>query len=82
MARVVRLTEQQLTGLVQNILNMALNPNKSSSTTDSESSDTSVDSSDEDLSSDDGKSKETLLGKISAKGQELLNNRIFYLPFN
>ena len=77
MARVVRLTEQQLTGLVQNILNMALNPNKSSSTTDSESSDTSVDSSDEDLSSDDGKSKETLIGKISAKGQELLNNRIF-----
>jgi len=77
MARVVRLTEQQLTGLVQNILNMALNPNKSSNTTDSESSDTSVDSSDEDLSSDDGKSKETSIGKISAKGQELLNNRIF-----
>jgi hypothetical protein len=69
MARVVRLTEQQLTGLLQNILKMAFNPNKSSSTDDSNSA-SSTDSGD-DTSSD------TSIGNVSAKGQALLDNPTF-----
>ena len=70
MARVVRLTEQQLTGLLQNILSMAFNPNKSSSTT------STTDSTDSGDSFDDAP-KNTSIGKVSAKGQALLNNPIF-----
>ena len=70
MARVVRLTEQQLTGLLQNILSMAFNPNKSSSTT------STTDSTDSGDSFDD-KPKDTSIGKVSAKGQALLNNPTF-----
>jgi hypothetical protein len=69
MARVVRLTEQELTGLVQDIINMALNPSKSSST----SSDGSTDSGDE----IEDETKDTSIGKVSAKGQELLNDPTF-----
>lgn len=65
MGRVVRLNEQEFAGLINNILNMALNPNKTSTT--------STDSSD----GDENSSGSTSLGKISAKGQELLNNPIF-----
>lgn len=68
MARVLRLTEQQLTGLIQNILNMALNPSKSSS-----SSENSIDSGDD----FEDNPKDTSIGKVSAKGQALLNNPIF-----
>ena len=69
MARVVRLTEQQLTGILKDILKMALNPNKSSSTDDSNSA-SSTDSGD-DTSSD------TSIGNVSAKGQALLDNPTF-----
>ena len=65
MARVVRLTEQQLTGILKDILKMAFNPNKSSSTDDSNSSST-TDSGDN-----------TSIGKVSAKGQALLDNPTF-----
>lgn len=65
MGRVVRLTEQELTGLLQNILKMAFNSNKPSS-------DIEVDSVDSDNVTDD-----TSIGKVSAKGQELLNNPTF-----
>lgn len=65
MGRVVRLNEQEFAGLINNILNMALNPNKTSTT--------STDSSD----GDENSSGSTSLGKISAKGQELLNNPTF-----
>lgn len=68
MARVLRLTEQQLTGLIQNILNMALNPSKSSS-----SSENSIDLGDD----FEDNPKDTSIGKVSAKGQALLNNPIF-----
>ena len=70
MARVVRLTEQQLTGLLQNILSMAFNPNKSSSTTSTKDSTDSGDSFDD-------TPKDTSIGKVSAKGQALLNNPTF-----
>ena len=70
MARVVRLTEQQLTGLLQNIFGMAFNPNKSSSTT------STTDSTDSGDSFDDTP-KDTSIGKVSAKGQALLNNPTF-----
>jgi hypothetical protein len=69
MARVVRLTEQQLTGILKDILKMAFNPNKSSSTDDSNSA-SSTDSGD-DTSSD------TSIGNVSAKGQVLLDNPTF-----
>ena len=69
MARVVRLTEQQLTGILKDILKMAFNPNKSSSTDDSNSA-SSTDSGD-DTSSD------TSIGNVSAKGQALLDNPTF-----
>ena len=69
MARVVRLTEQQLTGLLQNILSMAFNPNKSSSTSSTDTTDSG--------DSFEDKPKNTSIGKVSAKGQALLNNPIF-----
>ena len=69
MARVVRLTEQQLTGILKDILKMAFNPNKSSSTDDSNSSST-TDSGDNTLS-------DTSIGNVSAKGQALLDNPTF-----
>jgi hypothetical protein len=69
MARVVRLTEQQLTGILKDILKMAFNPNKSSSTDDSNSSSTT--------DSGDNTSSETSIGNVSAKGQALLDNPTF-----
>ena len=69
MARVVRLTEQQLTGILKDILKMAFNPNKSSSTDDSNSSGTT--------DSGDNTSSDTSIGKVSAKGQALLDNPTF-----
>ncbi len=69
MARVVRLTEQQLTGILKDILKMAFNPNKSSSTDDSNSSSTT--------DSGDNTSSDTSIGKVSAKGQALLDNPTF-----
>lgn len=69
MARVVRLTEQELSGLVQDIINMALNPSKSSSTSSTNSTDSGDDFEDS--------PKDTSIGKVSAKGQALLNNPIF-----
>jgi hypothetical protein len=69
MARVVRLTEQELTGLLQNIINMAFNPSKSSSTSSTSSTDSGDDI--------EGTPKDTSIGKVSAKGQALLNNPIF-----
>lgn len=69
MTRVVRLTEQQLTGILKDILKMAFNPNKSSSTDDSNSSSTT--------DSGDNTSSDTSIGKVSAKGQALLDNPTF-----
>jgi hypothetical protein len=69
MARVVRLTEQQLTGILKDILKMAFNPNKSSSTDDSNSSSTT--------DSGDNTSSDTSIGNVSAKGQALLDNPTF-----
>jgi hypothetical protein len=69
MARVLRLTEQQLTGLLQNILNMALNPSKSLSTSSTNYTDSGDDFEDN--------PKDTSIGKVSAKGQTLLNDPIF-----
>jgi hypothetical protein len=69
MARVVRLTEQQLTGILKDILKMAFNPNKTSSTDDSNSSSTT--------DSGDNTSSETSIGNVSAKGQALLDNPTF-----
>ena len=67
MGRVVRLNEQEFAGLINSILNMALNPNKTSTTSTNSS----------DSSGDEKNSGSTSLGKISAKGQELLNNPTF-----
>lgn len=69
MARVVRLTEQQLTGILKDILKMALNPNKPSSADDTDST-SSTDSGDDE-------SSDTSIGKVSAKGQALLDNPTF-----
>lgn len=66
MARVVRLTEQELKGVLQNILNMVLNPNKSSLTNNTGNTD-----------SGDDTPSDTSIGNVSAKGQELLNNPTF-----
>lgn len=74
MGRVVRLNEQEFAGLIQNILNRALSGDKKDSTDNS--IDTSEPNSDTNNDSESDTSK-GLIGKISAKGQELLNNRIF-----
>jgi hypothetical protein len=66
MAKVVRLTEQELRGVLQNILNMVLNPNKSSSTNSTDNTD-----------SGDDTPSDTSIGNVSAKGQELLNDPTF-----
>lgn len=71
MARVVRLTEQELKGLLSDLLKMVTG-GKSSSSTSSSSTSSSNDSS---LSGSDSENVE--LSNISAKGQELLSDPTF-----
>jgi hypothetical protein len=66
MGRVIRLTEAELTGLLSDIIKMAMDPNNAKD-------DTSPETYDDDESKTDDKS----IGKVSVKGQELLNNPIF-----
>lgn len=68
MKRVVRISEQDLTKLLSNIINMSLGNTKGSSTKSDSTNSTSDNS---------GSTTEKPLGKISEKGQELLNNPIF-----
>jgi hypothetical protein len=70
MARVIRLTEQELKGILSDLIKMSLggyNQKDDSKTQDSEEGD---DSEDDSTDSSD-------IGKVSDKGQKLLNNRIF-----
>ena len=73
MARVIRLTEQELVGLLTGLAKMFV---KKDDESDSETSDVSNDTETED---GDDETSTTLkpIGKVSAKGQELLNNPIF-----
>jgi len=73
MARVIRLTEQELVGLLTGLAKMFV---KKDDDSDSETSDVSNDTETED---GDDETPTTLkpIGKVSAKGQELLNNPIF-----
>ena len=71
MARVVRLTEQELKGLLSDLIKMVTTGKiDSKSSNDSSTSSTSTSS-----TGDDADSSE--LTNVSAKGQELLNNPIF-----
>lgn len=66
MARVVRLTEQELKGLLSDLIKMVTGGKSSSSTNSSENEPSSGSDSDN-----------VELSNVSAKGQELLNNPIF-----
>jgi len=70
MARVIRLTEQELKGILSDLIKMSfsgINPKDDSKTQDSE-----------DGNSDDNTSSTyKRIGKVSAKGQQLLDNPIF-----
>jgi len=69
MARVIRLTEQELKGILSDLIKMSfsgINPKDDSKTQDSE-----------DGNSDDDSTDSSSIGKVSVKGQELLNNPIF-----
>jgi hypothetical protein len=69
MARVIRLTEQELKGILSDLIKMSLggyNQKDDSKTQDSE-----------DGNSDDSSTDSSSIGKVSVKGQELLNNPIF-----
>jgi hypothetical protein len=68
MARVIRLTEQELKGILSDLIKMSfsgINPKDDSKTQDSED--------DSEVSSTNSSS----IGKVSVKGQQLLNNPIF-----
>ena len=65
MGRVIRLTEAELTGLLSDIIKMAMDPNNAKDDTSPETYD------------DESKTDDKSIGKVSVKGQELLNNPIF-----
>ena len=68
MARVIRLTEQEFSGLLGDILKMTLSGGiKKNNNQDSDMEDNST----------DDESNDQPIGKVSAKGQELLNNPMF-----
>lgn len=71
MARVIRLTEQELKGLVTDLIKMALGGGGNKKETPKDQSPTTNDS------SSGSSSDSSSIGKVSAKGQELLNNPIF-----
>jgi len=76
MARVIRLTENELVGILSSFAKMFTNKDGKS---DINVSDTSNEPETEDGSkeSDSSSSSSKPIGKVSAKGQELLNNPIF-----
>jgi hypothetical protein len=68
MARVIRLTEQEFSGLLGDILKMTVSGGiKKNNNQDSDMEDDST----------DDESNDQPIGKVSAKGQELLNNPMF-----
>ena len=73
MARVIRLTEQELKGILSDLIKMSfsgINPKDDSKTQDSEDDSENDDS---EVSSTNSSS----IGKVSVKGQQLLNNPLF-----
>ena len=76
MGRVVRLTENELVGLLSSLAKMFIKKDGKSDTEEPSTSN-EPETGDESEKSDDNSSSSKPIGKVSAKGQELLNNPIF-----